>query len=400
MAIEKRFLLSEKRQLADVSKKRKTSPNNTMKNKNSKIVYFFETSADWYFLQKRLRKDAFRSNRQASLPEPSLLKKRHQNVLGDILYCSVSGSTLPTVIVISTLMLLAVMGIFSIWDKNNNALGYELYRTQQMLDLESAVTLYCHDTLLLKKHSDVEVTITQQGLYEIIKATTKDGKFSKQALLGCVADSTVLYLEDNGRPISLTGATNIVGQVYLPRYGVAYNQIQSDFFSGKKLENIKVSATKLPEIRDVDTILQRKIVVEDGYCGELQLFAIDTVIIGENVKLKYPSGIYVENGYVEIKDNAEVNGYIIIANSSDGMKPSYKQSQTAKVRGTIYINGTAQLQGVISGAIYAKTCSIFLPEGIYTNTIYNLTAIRNSDIASPIIIKNAPHERRLIKWCN
>lgn len=301
---------------------------------------------------------------------------------------NLQASSLPTVLIVSTVMLLSVTGIFMLWDRNNNAIGYELYRTQQLLDLESAVTIYCVDTTV---KMDVKTEIEPYGYYEKITVTTADGRFSKQAILGTPQDSTALYIADNGRPISLTGVTNILGVTYLPKFGVAYNQMGSHFFTGKKLEQIKISEDRLPEIIQVETT-ESKVVVESGFCGERQIFATDTVIIEENVVLKYPSGIYVKNGYIEIKDSSEVNGYVIVTGR-------YKQSPLAKVRGSVYVDGIAQLQGIISGKIYAKECSYYSPEGIYSNTIYDLTAIENHDIASPIFIKNVQHhERRIIKW--
>ncbi|MEG0499684.1 MAG: hypothetical protein RR550_01005 [Rikenellaceae bacterium] len=300
-----------------------------------------------------------------------------------------AAASLPTVLIVATLMLLTVMGLFSIWDRNNNTIGYELYRTQQLLDLESAVTIYCIDTTV---KTDVKREIEPYGLYEKITVTTANGNFSKQAIVGAPQDSTVLYVTDNGRPLSLTGATNIEGVTYLPKFGVAYNQMGSHFFTGKKLEQIRISDDKLPEIIEIDTIREGKIIVESGFRGERQIFATDTVIIEENVIMKYPSGIYVKNGYVEIRDSSQVNGYVIVTGR-------YKQFPTAKVRGTLYVDGIAQLQGIISGKIYAKECTYYSPEGIYTNTIYNLTAIENHEIASPILIKNVQHhERRIIKW--
>lgn len=305
---------------------------------------------------------------------------------------NLQAASMPTVLIVSILMLLSVMGIFSMWDRNNNTLGYELFRTQQLLDLESAVIIYCVDTTI---KTDVKREIEPYGLYEKIRVTTADGKFKKEAILGVPQDSTVLYIADNGSPISLTGATNIIGVTYLPKLGVAYNQMGSHFFSGEKLNQIKNSEQNLPEIIDIDTIRVSKVVVESGFKGERQIFAIDTVIVEENVVLNYPSGIYVKNGYVEVRDSSQVNGYVVVGGR-------YKQLPTAKVRGLVYVNGIAQLQGVISGTIYAKEASFYSPEGIYSNTIYNLTAIENHDIAAPILIKNAPHhERRIIKWlCN
>ena len=257
-------------------------------------------------------------------------------------------------------------------------------------------------------------------------------KFQKSAIVGSANmgyDNATFYLVDNDRPLSITGNSNLFGEVYTPKYGVAYNQMKSIFFSGEKIksENIKVSEKELRATikrepldfveelaiisKDMfleDTIIVAKsIVVESGFVGTVQLMACDTVIIEANVTLKYPSGIYLSGDnpdrYIEVKGKSQISGYIVVGKcdtKSERPRANFKQDIKSVIKGVIYINGIAQMQGMVAGKLFCEECSLFTPEGVYQNTIYNLSVIENNEITSPILIKNAPYERRIIKWLN
>lgn len=357
-----------------------------------------------------------------------------------------SAASLPTTLVVSTLMLLSVMGIFLLWDKNNNEISSSHYKMQKIMNLESSLTLYCHDSTLIsrlsedntlqlydnKESSEVQITITPFGLYEIVNVSSDGGKFYKSAIVGSANmgySNATFYLADNDRPLSITGNSNLFGEVYIPKFGVGYNQMQSQFFSGEKIEkeNIKVSEKELPETitrepldfadelivisKDMfleDTIIVAKsIVVENGFIGTVQLMACDTVMIESGVTLKYPSGIYLSgenpDRYIEINEKSQISGYVVIEKcdtKSQRPRANFQQDIKSEVKGVVYINGIAQMQGVTTGKVFCDEVSLFTPQGIYQNTIYNLTVIENNEIASPILIKNAPYERRIIKWLN
>lgn len=43
---------------------------------------------------------------------------------------------------------------------------------------------------------------------------------------------------------------------------------------------------------------------------------------------------------------------------------NYRQALTARVRGLVYVDGIAQVQGIIAGALYVRIAIIFLKAGI------------------------------------
>lgn len=145
-------------------------------------------------------------------------------------------------------------------------------------------------------------------------------------------------------------------------------------------------------------IVANKITVNENFEGSLQIFSRDTVIIEENVKMNYPSGIY-SGKYVKIGDNVQINGYVIVDNSDkiDMRKANYIQSRLSKVRGLLYICGAAQIQGIVSGNAYVARAVFYSPQGYYNDMIYDATILENSEIAYPFWFNNS-QKRKIIKW--
>ncbi|MDR0753821.1 MAG: hypothetical protein LBF04_00325 [Prevotellaceae bacterium] len=145
-------------------------------------------------------------------------------------------------------------------------------------------------------------------------------------------------------------------------------------------------------------MVANKINISKNFEGSLQIFSRDTVIIEENVKMNYPSGIFSRK-YVKIGDNSQVNGYIIVDNDDkiDTRRANYIQSRLAKVRGLLYIRGAAQIQGIVSGCAYVARAVFYSPQGYYNDMIYDSTILENNEIAYPLWFKNS-QKRKIIKW--
>lgn len=88
--------------------------------------------------------------------------------------------------------------------------------------------------------------------------------------------------------------------------------------------------TKLNDV----IVVADKISVGDGFAGSCQLFARDSLFVGRNVSLEYPSGVYSRR-YAELGDGSEVNGYFIVDYSGrpEVMQPNCRKSRLSKVRG-------------------------------------------------------------------
>ena len=137
-------------------------------------------------------------------------------------------------------------------------------------------------------------------------------------------------------------------------------------------------------------VVGRTVHIGDGFQGTAQLFATDTVLIGRQVTLGYPSGVFVarENPgrYAEIGPKSRVEGYVIV--DGDGRpevrRTNYRQERTAVVRGLLWADGAAQVQGIVSGCLVANQLAYYTPEGYYEDMLYDMTLLENPAAAYPL----------------
>lgn len=155
-------------------------------------------------------------------------------------------------------------------------------------------------------------------------------------------------------------------------------------------------------LKDV-LVVGHTIRIEDGFQGRVQLFAEDTVIIGQEVNLQYPSGVFVRrqnpNRYLEIGANSRVEGYAIVAGEGnpDVKRRNYCQARTSVLRGLLWVDGAAQVQGIVSGCIVANSLVYYSTEGYYEDMAYDLTLLENPATAYPLWAFT-PYERKEAGW--
>jgi hypothetical protein len=217
----------------------------------------------------------------------------------------------------------------------------------------------------------------------------------------------------------------------MPSIGVIYGQMAADFFNGEEIppammstsedklpspsaealaaiEELKALATGEEVVIDslqtlTDTVIvARKVRIGSGFAGSLQVFAPDSIVVEERVTLEYPSGLYSET-HVSVGDGSEVNGYVIVAppdssGEPDIMQAAYKQSRLARVRGLVYIDGIAQIQGIVSGVAMLSKAVYYSPRGYYENMLYDFTILENREMAWPLWLAGAGPQRKEIKW--
>ncbi len=167
----------------------------------------------------------------------------------------------------------------------------------------------------------------------------------------------------------------------------------------------EVTISKESVVSDV-ILVARKVIVEAGFVGSLQILASDTVILKEHVQLRYPSGIYLKGNesktYLNIGSKSCVEGYAIVFGSVERgnsltVDSNYRQESDAVFHGLLYVDGIADINGTLLGAVYVKEC-YYLPEnGIYAGTLYNVKIARDKQIAYPFFFKKSEYRREEIK---
>ncbi|MCX6232972.1 MAG: hypothetical protein NTZ33_15690 [Bacteroidetes bacterium] len=109
-----------------------------------------------------------------------------------------------------------------------------------------------------------------------------------------------------------------------------------------------------------------KIILEDNFKGSLQLIASDTIIIGKNVKLHYPSALFINQlessttfTLLEIGDSAVIQGLIISIQNKNGIQkqiisPIITTAFHTEITGQVYSNGNVYHKGLIKGSLVCK----------------------------------------------
>ena len=401
------------------------------------------------------------------------------------------ASALPTVLVISVIVLLIILFAYALWDMS--ALYYSTYHyhKQQQENLNSASLLYCNDSTLLNSlgkeneytlykddnASTIYYDIKRWGLYECLTISSNDRSHNSVRFIGKNEEGDInaaFWLCDRDRALLIAGNTSVEGSVYIPKNGINYIELNRIPYSGEMLikEDMHLSDKNLPKVdtsyidyinglRNVDITTQstgisnhyvsfrnetvhrlipniterytargnvvlhgeeviissdailsdiiliaRKVTIEAGFEGSLQVFATDTVIIKENVHLKYPSGIHLKGNnkktHLDIGRRSKIDGYAIVFGVGENVSSfipdiNYHQQEDATLRGLLYVDGIANLKGDIYGSAYLAECYYLSGEIMYASTLFNIKIRRNSDIAYPMLFAEGKYKRKEIK---
>ena len=379
------------------------------------------------------------------------------------------GNVLPTVVVVSVVMLTALLGLVMLWQQETLLFSRSQRFRQARADAESAYMLYRrhpdNDVLTVPDgcllydslpQSRVFVRTEPWGLYEAVRVRTADSLIRVCRLFGAEPEAgNTLFYADNRSAVTLAGQTFLQGSLRMPQNGLVYGRVGSDFYRGPQVPHTAImrADTRLPqpdpeatlrmaallavspdhsavlsdslyvsflqdsaavfnlgnaEIGDcslrgrimlcgdelrIDStcrfehplIVARKIIVGSGAHISAQLFARDTVVVEPRAVLEYPSGIYA-GVYAEVGDRAEVNGYAIVRDTVVRKKVSanYRQLRTARLRGLLWVDGVAQMQGIVSGRAIVRQAVYFSPQGYYKDMLYDITLLENSVTAQPL----------------
>lgn len=148
-----------------------------------------------------------------------------------------------------------------------------------------------------------------------------------------------------------------------------------------------------------------KVKIHEGFKGSLQIISSDSVIIGDNVTLNYPSGIFIPEGkpesYIEVGTKSQLNGYVVFCQKErtdeERLGPHYLQNDSTRIRGLVWVDGISQIHGGISGSLYCNNLNYYTAEGFYQNTLYNTNIYGTDAMAYPLWLKS-DNKKKIIKW--
>lgn len=161
----------------------------------------------------------------------------------------------------------------------------------------------------------------------------------------------------------------------------------------------------------IDIILAApKIIFEEGFKGNLQSFASDSIIVQKNVSFHYPSVLGL------VTEKAEKNCAIVL-NENDSLignllayQPtidSYKRiriliGKKSFITGQVYSSGYIELKGTVFGSLMCSKFSLVTPSSVYENHLLNAVVNQPALPAyfTGILLMHEPTSKRIVKWLN
>ncbi len=163
-----------------------------------------------------------------------------------------------------------------------------------------------------------------------------------------------------------------------------------------------------PSARLDDVIIYcQKAGIAKNFSGTLQIFARDTIMVGENVTLNFPSCLAVisedlNSACVFIGKGSNISGGVILYNNErNSRQAELYVGENVVVNGQVYCNGTIEHKGKINGTLYCNGFTLKTPGAYYENHILD-AGISFPDLSKHFvgfaIQENKNSE--VIKWLN
>ena len=165
---------------------------------------------------------------------------------------------------------------------------------------------------------------------------------------------------------------------------------------------------KYATLTDV-TVVAPTIRIENGFRGRIHAIAEDSIIVGENVHLRYPSSLVLSEidrsgipapRAITVSENSTVEGAVVFLQDRE---PEKKQanvhiSERATVRGDIYCQGFIELKGRVEGTVYSQQLLTRTSGGVYINHIMGGTILgdRKGDSFCGLPLQNG--KKGIAQW--
>ncbi|MET1260653.1 hypothetical protein ABV409_15000 [Flagellimonas sp. DF-77] len=158
-------------------------------------------------------------------------------------------------------------------------------------------------------------------------------------------------------------------------------------------------------------LIAPKIVIDPGTVGNFQAFASRSIVVGEKVRLQYPTVLQVthrnkgpENTMapdIELKTGADVRGMVLFEGFGD--TPSYKANikihENTLVQGEIYCTHRLELKGTVWGSVTTSGFIAMENGNSYQNHLFNgiIDSSRLPEAYGGLDV-GAPQPNTVVKW--
>lgn len=122
-------------------------------------------------------------------------------------------------------------------------------------------------------------------------------------------------------------------------------------------------------------IVARGINIAQDFKGMGQFYAFDSLVVGSNAKLSYPSVLGLikldyktQKPFLKINENVQIGGLVFAHHQVVDMMGTYtKISKNAKIRGEVYSEGFLEINGSVYGSVSAFKLILNTSSSIYEN---------------------------------
>lgn len=104
-----------------------------------------------------------------------------------------------------------------------------------------------------------------------------------------------------------------------------------------------------------------KIIINENFTGNLQVYALEKIEIKKGVNLKYPSFVFLnndtnKNAYININENSIIGGNVIIYSENQNNYSNNKLTinHNSLIIGDIYCTGLLNLKAKVIGSVYTN----------------------------------------------
>jgi len=139
------------------------------------------------------------------------------------------------------------------------------------------------------------------------------------------------------------------------------------------------STAKLKNVLIVAPVIRFK----GGFQGAVQAFATNKIICEENVNLRYPSSLvlnesdlslstHINQSFIELRQGASVIGGVLLSSNNPNFRnPVRLIVDQALIGGLVYNQGETELKGEIIGSLYTSRLSLNYGGGSYSGHLLN-----------------------------
>lgn len=180
-------------------------------------------------------------------------------------------------------------------------------------------------------------------------------------------------------------------------------------FTGRVLIKSDTIVVVESEARLCDVmIIAPDIIISSGFRGNLQAYATDTIAIGENCVLEYPSSLgIIKSEFSERQPSITVgkgtlySGFIFSYQRTDDIRKTLIRMDTdTRMHGQIYSDGYLELKGSIIGGVMCKKTILNTPSSFYENHLLNVSidnASLSPEYLMPAILETS-ERKGIMKW--